>query len=120
MLMIRKFICTFHFQVRPQIRRRLLEQLTLLHDAVPLPDDDLLGDCVRRVVPAAHVPRRKRIGHRFRQPGERCDRQTGWPRRSHVGRPAETDETEEGVEGETTGGLFQAAQGRITKKAPAH
>lgn len=90
-----------------------MEQLAVLDDAVPVHDDDLVGDRLRRLVSASDDARRERVGHRLCQPGEERHRQAGRSGRSGVGRPAQTDETKEGVEGEATGGVYQAAQRRM-------
>ena len=43
-------------------------QLPILHRDLPLHDDDLLGDSMRRLVPSAHDHRPGRVRHRVRQP----------------------------------------------------
>jgi len=65
------------FKVRSEVRRCLLEQCEVLDDAVSVHDDDLVGHCVRCVVPAAHVQAGRRVGDRLREPGEERHCQAG-------------------------------------------
>ena len=57
-------------------------QLPILHRDLPLHDDDLLGDSVRRLVPSAHDHRPGRVSHRVRKPREARDRLQGTSRAS--------------------------------------
>lgn len=103
---------SFHYPVisPPQIRRplwrRLLEQCQVLDDATSLPHDDLLGHCLRRLVPAAHVPAGGRVGDRICQPREERDREAGRSGGPDLGRSVEATEGEEGVEGAAAGGVY--------------
>ena len=73
-------------QVRPPIRRPVLEQREAERGGVPRDDDDELGHRRRRLVPAAHAAPRRRGRHLLRQPRQERHRAQGRPRRSRVGR----------------------------------
>lgn len=102
-----------YFQIRCTIRRCILEQFALLDDAVSVHDDDVVGDCVRRLVPSANVPRGEWVSHRLRQPCKERHCQAGRSRRFGVGRPVEAHETKEGVEREAARRVHETAQRRL-------
>lgn len=72
-----------------------------------------MGHRLRCVVLAANVSRRRRVGHCVCQSGEERNRAPGWPHRFGVGRQSEAQQAEGGVEGETAGGVHEAAEGGL-------
>lgn len=98
------------FQIRSPFRRPILEQFEVLDDAAPVLDHDLVGDRVRRVVPAADVSRPERVGRRVCESREKRDRQAGRSHRSGVGRQPEAEQTEGGVEGKAARSVHESNQ----------
>lgn len=90
-----------------------MEQCQVLDDAALVPDDDVVGDRVRRVVFAAHVPTGGRIGDRVCESREKCHCEAGRSGRPDLGWPAEEEQGQEGVEGAAAGGVHQEAEGRV-------
>lgn len=109
-------ICIICFQVRRSLRRRLLEQRQVLDDAAPVPDDDQLGDCVRRLVLAPDVSAGGRVCDCFRQPSKGGDCETGRPCRPDLGRSVKAEQGQEGVEGAAAGGVYEEDEGRMMQR----
>lgn len=87
----KQITCEF-FTVRSTIRRRFLEQQQILDDAIPLLDDDQLGDCLWCLVSTSNDDGTRRERRAVRQSRQKSHRRTRWLSWSHVGRPIKTYE----------------------------